>query len=107
MLRSDKVAIRLVERVRHAVSESVPKGKRLVFTVTAPIRLPAKTAATLEERIRSAVMRCCARLELEETIHGNHVRIWLLEGTSRSSKVIGLVHNRGASPQALLALALQ
>lgn len=102
-LRFDKVATRLVERVRGAVEAVVPHGKTLVFTVTAPILQPSKTAAAIEEKILTALARRSARLEIDETIYGNRVRIALLAGTTRTGKVIGLVHNPGPSLRGVLA----
>jgi hypothetical protein len=105
-LRFDKVAIRLVERVRDAVRQSVPDGKMVVFTVTAPIRLPSKTAAALEEQIKDALTRRSARIEFEDRIHGNDVRVWVVTTKSRTQKVLGYVHNPDVDPERLLDLAL-
>jgi hypothetical protein len=105
-LRFDKVARALVERVRGAVRDLVPESKTLIFTVTAPIRLPSKTAAALEDKIRDALARRPARLEIKDSIHGNHVRIWLVPSTaSRAPKVMGFVHNPETDPKLVLAMA--
>ncbi len=105
-LRFDKVATGLVERVRRAVRGSVPAGKTVAFTVTAPIRLPAKTAAAIEERILSALARRSIHLDVDETIHGNRVRIALIPGDAPDvSNVIGLVHNPGPNTRTLLETA--
>lgn len=105
-LRFDKVATGLVERVRRAVEPSVPDGKTLVFTVTAPIRQPSKTSAELEERILNALARRPERLEIEDEIHGNRVWIMLVACTKGDSTTIGIVHNPGPTQEALLAAAL-
>jgi hypothetical protein len=105
-LRYDKVAIRLVNQVRDAVCESVPDGRAVIFTVTAPIRQPSKTACALAERIRETLASLPAHPEVAEVIHGNHVRIWIVAGKKLTSNVIGLVHNPGANAKELLASAL-
>jgi hypothetical protein len=104
-LRFDRVAKRLIDEVRDAVGDTVPDGKSVIFTVTAPIRLPSKTARAVEERIRYALTRPSARVELEDVIHGNRVRIWVVARKSRRSKIAGLVHNPGVSADDLFAAA--
>ena len=105
-LRFDKVATGLVDRVREAVRNCVPAGETVAFTVTAPIRLPAKTAAAIEERIIAALARRPIHLDVDETINGNRVRIGCLRGNAPdSANVIGLVHNPGADTRALFDMA--
>ena len=53
-LRFDKVATRLMERLRAALGETVPDGTTVLLTITAPIRLPSKTAASLEDKIQNS-----------------------------------------------------
>ena len=48
-LRFDKVALRLVGGLKAALASVVPEGETVVFTISAPIRLPAKTAVALEQ----------------------------------------------------------
>jgi hypothetical protein len=40
--RFDKVALRLVSELKAALASVVPEGRSVVFTISAPIRLPAK-----------------------------------------------------------------
>lgn len=105
-LRFDKVAKGLVERVRAAVEDAVPDDATVVFTVTAPIRQPSKTAAALEERILHALARP-GRGKLDETIYGNRVRIAIVTDRTGTGKTIGLVHNPGPTLEALLDAALR
>lgn len=112
-LRFDKVALRFVEDLQASLGAITPDGKTLVVTITAPIRLPAKTAAALEEKIRRVIARGRAGLEIRETIHGNRITARLLGGRlSGNVSVIGFVHNPEpdlevlfAAIRALLALA--
>jgi hypothetical protein len=104
-LRFDRVALGLVGRLQAALSAFVPDGEAIVVTVTAPIRLPAKTAAELEGKIRDGLARRPAQLEISDTICGNQVRVRLVTGVSRRMpKVIGFVHNPDSDPDVLLGL---
>jgi hypothetical protein len=53
-LRFDKVATRLIERLHATLGETVPDDITLLLTITAPIRLPSKTAASLEDKIQNS-----------------------------------------------------
>ena len=104
-LRFDKVVLRLVGGLQAALGEVVPDGQAVMLTVTAPIRLPGKTAAALESKIRNCLARRSAKVGIEETIHGNQVRLRIVKGVSaKASKVIGFVHNPETDAEALLDL---
>ena len=102
-LRFDRVALRLVGGLQAALHGSVPDGKTVLVTITAPIRLAAKTAAALEEQIRSHLAHRSAQREVKYRIHGNHVRVRFVEGGSRAAaEVIGFVHNPDSDPNGFL-----
>ncbi len=102
-LRFDKVALRLVGGLRAALGARIPEGKTVLLTVTAPIRLPAKTAAALEEKISSCLAEPSAPSDIGGTIHGNRVRIRLVSGApGRAPKLVGFMHNPETDPDALL-----
>jgi len=102
-LRFDKVATRLVERLQATVGETVPGGMTVLLTITAPIRLPSKTAASLEDKIQALLGRGSPGRDEEDTIHGNRVRIRLLRGgPERAPRMIGFVHNSDSDPVPLL-----
>src|SRR6202046_201156 len=93
-LRFDKVATRLIERLQATLGETVPDGVTVLLTITAPIRLPSKTAASLEDKMKTLLGRGSPGRDRKDTIHGNRVRIRLLRGESeRAPKMIGFVHN--------------
>jgi hypothetical protein len=103
-LRFDKVATRLIERVRATLGDAVPDGTTVLLTVTAPIRLASRTATALEEKIRILLARGSSGRDAEETIHGNRVRIRVWRGQSaRTAKLIGFVHNPDPDPLLLLS----
>ena len=102
-LRFDKVATRLIERLQAAAGGTVPDGMTVLLTVTAPILLPSKTAASLEDKIQTILGRRSPGRDEEATIHGNRVRIRLLRDESElAPKLIGFVHNADSDPLLLL-----
>src|SRR5262245_12044423 len=74
-LRFDKVALRLVNRLRAMLSGSIPERVTVVITITAPIRVPGRSIAALEEKIRGLLAAPTARGRLTATIHGNRVQV--------------------------------
>jgi hypothetical protein len=102
-LRFDKAVTRVMERLQATLGETVPDGMTVLLTITAPIRLPSKTAASLEDRILTLLGRRSPGRDETDTIHGNRVRIRLLSGESeRAPKMIGFVHNSDTDPLLLL-----
>src|SRR5215831_2042263 len=98
-LRFDKVATRLIERLQATLGETVPDGMTVLLTITAPIRLPSKTAAALEDKIQTLLGRGSPGRDEKDTIHGNRVQIRLLRNKSeRAPKMIGFVHNSDSDP---------
>jgi len=107
-LRFDKVVTRLMERLQATLGETVPAGTTVLLTVTAPIRLPAKTAALLEEKIQTLLRRGSPGRDATGTIHGNRVRIRLARDKSRRApKMIGFVHNPDSDPRLLLNMTCE
>jgi hypothetical protein len=89
-LRFDKVATRLIERLQATLGETVPDGTTVLLTITAPIRLPSKTAVSLERKIQTLFGRGSPGRDEKDTIHGNRVQIRLLRDESeRAPKMIG------------------
>ena len=102
-LRFDKVATRLIERLRATVCKIVPDGMIVLLTITAPIRLPSKTAAALEDRMQTLLRRGSPGRDEKDTIYGNRIQIrfWGDE-PGRTPKMIGFVHNSDSDPLLLL-----
>ncbi|MBV9155876.1 MAG: hypothetical protein JO097_06420 [Acidobacteriaceae bacterium] len=102
-LRFDKVATRLIERLQTSVGEHVPNGVTVLLTITAPIRLPSKTAAALEDKIQTVLGRGSASRDDQDTIYGNRVRVRMLrEKAQLAPRMIGFVHNSDSDPHLLL-----
>lgn len=100
-LRFDKVALRLLSDVRAGVGQMLPVDQSIAFTVTAPIKLPAKTSAALQERLRES---CTPGWNT--TINGNEIRARVVRNVSRDMpRVIGFVHNPEIDGDLLLDIA--
>src|SRR5579859_1381077 len=101
-LRFDRVVLRVLLDLRTGLCDVIPDGRTVTVTITAPIRVPAKTVATLQERIQGLLGRRSARAAMADTIHGNEVRARVMEGgTGSTSKLVGFVHNRDSDPAVL------
>jgi hypothetical protein len=104
----DKVATRLIEDLQVILDEIVPDGTTVLLTITAPIHLASKTAASLEEQIQILLERKSRDRDEKVTIHGNRVQIRPLKRKSkRAPKMIGFVHNPGTDPQLLLNMTCE
>jgi hypothetical protein len=101
-LRFDRVVVRLVGDVKAALAEVVPQRQAVVFTVVAPIKLPAKTIAALAALARD----CPPDGERREVLHGNPVRLRRLTGVApHMPKALGFVHNPDSDAGVILDLA--
>jgi len=101
-LRFDKVALRVVRVLQSTLAEVVPEQQAVLFTVSAPVKHPAKTIAALEILVRGSFS--CG--EIKDTVHGNKVRFRRVTGGSgRVPRVLGFVHNPETDPDLLLDLA--
>lgn len=106
-LRFDRLALRFVQTLQVSLGATIPDSRTLLVTITAPICLPAKTAATLEERIRRGLAGGRAGVQIKETIHRNRITARLLQGRlAGNASVIGFVHNPDTDP-AVLAEVMQ
>ncbi len=101
-LRFDKVALRVLDKVKTALSEIVAENQTVIFMLTAPIRLPSRTAAAMEALARDGF----AGNDIHRTIHGNQIRMRRVTGVAAAMpRAIGFVHNPDADADAILALA--
>lgn len=107
-LRFDKVATRLIGRLQATLGETLPDRVTVLLTITAPIRLPSKTVAALEDKIQTLLRRGWPGRDEKDTIHGNRVQIRLVRGQSaRSQKAIVFVHNSDSDPLLLLNMTCE
>ena len=105
-LRFDRVALSVLGALRTFVEASAPADVSVLFALTAPIRLPAKTVEEVKHQIGELLSRSAAREDACLVVHGNAVRLRLLAGSSRH-RFVGLVHNPASPADRLLDLAEQ
>jgi hypothetical protein len=104
-LRFDKVALRVTRHLQAALQDAVPADRTLLFTLTAPILVPAQTTAAIE----ALALACLAPGGTPEArvadLHGNRVQVRVASsGACEGRKVIGMVHNPDTDANALLDL---
>jgi hypothetical protein len=96
-LRFDRVARRVVRDLQALVGTTTGT---LIVTITAPIRLPARTVATLGVRLRKPLAR-----PIDEMVCGNRVRARFVRLRLKGGPgVIVFVHNPEPDPNGLLKL---
>jgi hypothetical protein len=102
-LRFDKAVLRLVGGLKATLARVVPEDQTIIFTVSAPIRLPKKTAAALESVVRSGLPGS----EFCSIVHGNQVRVRRVTGVSAyMPRVVGFVHNPESEAGLILDLTV-
>ncbi len=106
-LRFDKVAVRLLGNIRMAIEQEVPKKVTILMTITAPIRLPAKTEYELIEKINDFLESGIQHQDSVLIIFQNEVRLRIVPSSEQITKFVGLVHNPDIDSKLLLNLAAQ
>ena len=105
-LRFDRVVLRVLDELRRFAEAAAPKDVAVLVAITAPIRRPSKTAADLRREIGEMLSARGSGAERTATLRGNLTRLRLVEGVpERSPRLIGFVHNRGATAEPLFDLA--
>jgi hypothetical protein len=100
-LRFDKVAQRVVRDLRDTLSRAAPRNAAVIVTVTAPIRLPAKTVAELGRQFAGRLAR-----DFDKVICGNRVRARIVRRcVPGSPKVVVFIHNPAPPPGGLFKIA--
>ena len=106
-LRFDRVALRVLDRLRVFAEAEAPEGVTVILTLTAPIRAPGEVVAALEREI-AALFKKTGRVEIEETavLGGNRAKLRLIEhAPSHSPRLLGFVHNPYVDGTQVLDLA--
>jgi len=107
-LRFDKVVIRLLGDLSDFAERIVPKGETILLTITAPIKVPAKTEQEIERRIRHLLESGAPHRDWQATIFENKVRLRIFSALPvQHMPMIGFVHNPDTDPKLLLDLAVQ
>ena len=103
-LRFDKVVVRLCSDLRNSVESMIPKEKTVVMTITAPIKVPAKTVHEFELLIKDLLEPEIQR-DRKVVIFENEVYLRVMDSSSiQASRFIVLVHNPSNDSQWLIDL---
>jgi hypothetical protein len=107
-LRFDRVVVWVLADLRSFVEAAMPGSLSVLVTMSAPVRLPAKTVSDVKARITALVAAGLPRADSSAIVHGNSVRLRLLEHPAQAPmRLIGFVHHPRAAPETLLDLAEQ
>jgi hypothetical protein len=104
-LRFDRVVGRVLGDLRAVAEQVVPEPLGVALTLTAPIRVPAKTVEAVRERLQALATAGRSTEDHCEAVHGNRVRLRLVKRAAGRPKLIGFVHNPDQDADRLLALA--
>jgi hypothetical protein len=107
-LRFDRVVVRVLGELRSFAEGATPGGVTILVTISAPIRLPAKTVEDLKREIGALQSVGAPHADHSAMVQGNHVRMRTVRQSSRPAlALIGFVHNPTSAPELLLDLAEQ
>lgn len=110
-LRHDKVVKRLVADVQQGLRADVPATCVVLFTCTAPIRVPARTAEAITAMARACLARSKAspsgRARSRKEVHGNSVCVRVMRSSAAIRPAVqGFVHNPDCSAAAVFQAVL-
>ena len=105
-LRFDKVAVRLLISLKTSVD--IPKGRAVLWTITAPIKLPAKTEIEISQQMNNILESSVRNEDFQSTICQNQIHIRVIDlPANQVDRIVGFVHNPESSSKQLLDLATQ
>jgi hypothetical protein len=105
-LRFDKVVVRLLGNLRAYVEQVNLKEGAVLLTISAPIKLAAKTGQELKGQIKDLLKSGIPGGDRRITIFQNKVCLRIVGRSSKKTiKFVGLVHNPGTDCMLLLNLA--
>jgi hypothetical protein len=106
-LREDAVALRVLREIESALSARVPKGKTIVLTLGAPIKVPRKLIAVLTRTLLAYLESGAVETDEKRTMLGNRVRFRVLNDRKKwNAKVLAFVFSGDPLP-GLLATAMR
>lgn len=101
-LRFDRVVVRVLGDLSAVAEAAVPNGSAVVVTITAPIKLPAKTVEAVGDKMAAADRAG----NQTGDIYGNQISLrWVREAADQRPKLVGFVHNPSTDAGELLDLA--
>ena len=107
-LRFDRVVVRMMADLRACAEAIATPDLTFLVTISAPIKLPAKTAGEIKERMASLLTGEAAHATGPVTILGNRVAIaTVAHRAPKRPALIGFVHNPDVNTAQLVGLAEQ
>ena len=101
-LRFDRVVVRVMGDLKAFALEAVPDGSAAIVTLSAPLRVPARTVEAVAALLASADLEG----DWRGALHGNQVGLRRVRRAADTRpKLVGFVHNPSTDPVALLDLA--
>ena len=105
-LRFDRVVVRVLHRLALFVDCNAPKGLAVLLTLTAPVRVPKKTAVALEREVAALLQNRFSEIERSVVLHGNRAELRLVERPPTGGRaLLGFVHNPNVDAVVILNLA--
>ena len=93
-LRFDRVAVWVLDHLRHFLEATQPEGGTVVLTLTAPIHAPGKTAVALEHELAELLQNRKLGSGRRAILYGNRAELRLVEHAPRQGhRLLGFVHN--------------
>ncbi len=107
-LRFDRVVVRVLDDLSLALDATTPDGLTVLLALTAPIRLPGKMVAALEQEIIGLLRTGAAGSMRSVTVHENRAELRLVErALGRTEKLVGFAHNASVDVAQVFILAAQ
>lgn len=105
-LRFDKVVVRLLSDLRASIGSNIPEGTAVLYTITAPIKLPTKMELGLSQQIRDVLNSAVRNTDHQSTIFQNQICIRIINvPTNQTENFAGFVHNPECNSKQLLDFA--
>jgi hypothetical protein len=105
-LRFDRVVQRVMGELRAFTDQTVSPGVTVLLSLTAPIRLPARTVDELRQAMTAFLAASDPPREWQGEVNGNSARLRLIAGkAAHAPSLIGFVHNRECPCEPLFAAA--
>ena len=101
-LRDDRVARRVLRDLHIALHAHVPRGRSIILTLGAPIKVPKQLVAALTKLLVEYVQGTAVERDVRKTVLGNRVRFRVLERDPRwSAKVMAFVFSGDPAPSVI------
>lgn len=101
-LRFDRVVVDVLSNLRSFTASVAPKDVTVLVAIAAPILMPKKTMEDLQQHVGEMLSGLRPADDRTATLRGNDTRLRLVAfAPLKAPRLIGFVHNRGSTPEAL------